>query len=456
MGRQLRLTNVQGGLMLVMLQISITKKKIKKVKLTPLLNYYGACMATENQASQQAGDDDDDERDFDEDNWMVNLFGINLEPDDGFSTKTSIFSTNQIFKSREELMEWAKNTARSIGYVIITKRTKTYVNGFVYKVILMCDRGGEDKSKDTSRSSGSKKNNCKFELEGKYSKKYDQWTLRVICDEHNHPPAEYLEGHPFARRLSDDEARLVEDLTRKNVAPRDILAILKERNENNVSTIKTIYNAQHKIRMAEQAGRTPMQVLMSLLHANNYVYEFTTGDSNELENLFFVHPKSWDIWRAFPHVLIIDATYKTNKYNKPFVQIVGVTSTQKTFSIGFVFMHREKEANYAWALNCLKSILDDCMQPRVIITDRELALINACGQVFPNATRLLCRWHIEQNILKNCRPSIRSQHDWDSFKSKWKLLVNSPTWVAYMENYKGLHSVLAKYPGVLKYIEQTW
>ncbi|KAI3508717.1 hypothetical protein L1887_23730 [Cichorium endivia] len=387
---------------------------------------------------------------------MVNLFGINLEPDDGFSAKTSIFSTNQIFKSREELMEWAKNTARSIGYVIITKRTKTYVNGFVYKVILMCDRGGEYKSKDTSRSSGSKKNNCKFELDGKYSKQYDQWTLRVICDEHNHPPAEYLEGHPFARRLSDDEARLVEDLTRKNVAPRDILAILKERNENNVSTIKTIYNAQHKIRMAEQAGRTPMQVLMSLLHANNYVYEFTTGDSNELENLFFVHPKSWDIWRAFPHVLIIDATYKTNKYNKPFVQIVGVTSTQKTFSIGFVFMHREKEANYAWALNCLKSILDDFMQPRVIITDRELALINACGQVFPNATRLLCRWHIEQHILKNCRPSIRSQHDWDSFKSKWKLLVNSPTWVAYMENYKGLHSVLAKYPGVLKYIEQTW
>nr|KAJ0216149.1 hypothetical protein LSAT_V11C300146980 [Lactuca sativa] len=62
----------------------------------------------------------------------------------------------------------------------------------------------------------------------------------------------------------------------------------------------------------------------------------------QLENLFFVHPTSWKIWRAFPHVLIIDATYKTNKYNKPVVQIVGVTSTQKTFSVGFALIHREK------------------------------------------------------------------------------------------------------------------
>lgn len=130
---------------------------------------------------------------------------------------------------------------------------------------------------------------------------------------------------------------------------------------------------------------------MSILHTNNYLYEFTTGDSNELENLFFVHPTSWKIWRAFPHVLMIDATYKTNKYNKPLVEIVGVTSTRKTFSVGFAFIHREKETNYTWVLNCVKSILDKCMHPRVIITDRELALINACETVFPDATRQLCR-----------------------------------------------------------------
>ncbi|KAL4574569.1 hypothetical protein LXL04_021403 [Taraxacum kok-saghyz] len=232
--------------------------------------------------------------------------------------------------------------------------------------------------------------------------------LKVICDEHNHPPAQHLEGHPFARRLSADETRLVADLTRKNVTPRNILSTLKDQNKNNVSVIKTVYNAQQKIRMDAQAGKTPMQVLMSHLHTNNYVYDFTTGDSNELENLFFIHPTSWNICRAFPHVVIIDATYKTNAYNKAFVEIVGMTSTQKTFSIGFVFMHNEQEPNYTWALNCLKSTLDECMQPRVIITDRELALINACRTLSlqPRAT------DIEEPVVqKNTRgrPSLKKQ-----------------------------------------------
>nr|GEU88363.1 hypothetical protein [Tanacetum cinerariifolium] len=160
-----------------------------------------------------------------------------------------------------------------------------------------------------------------------------------ICNEHNHLPAQHMEGHSYARRLSKDEYRLVEDMTKKNVPPRDILSILKAQNENNVSTIKYIHNAQYKIRKALQVGKSPMQVVMSFLHSKGYVHDFSTNDvTNELKALFFVHPTSFKIWRAFPHVLMIDATYKTNKYNMPFVKIVGVTCTGKTFCIAFTFI----------------------------------------------------------------------------------------------------------------------
>lgn len=186
---------------------------------------------------------------------------------------------------------------------------------------------------------------------------------------------------------------------------------------------------------------------MSLLHSNGYVHDFSTNDvTNELDALFFVHPTSFNIWRAFPHVVIIDATYKTNKYNMPFVEIVGVTSTHKTFCIAFAFISEEKTKNYKWVLECLKLTLNERMHPRVIITDRELALLNACEKVFPNATQLLCRWHISQNILKNCRPSITKKRDWDSFISAWNSLEDSPTCMSYLENYKQLQSVLENYP----------
>ena len=134
------------------------------------------------------------------------------------------------------------------------------------KVILICDRGGKYKGNgSSSRHTGTKKINCPFQLVGKYSLTHDYWTVKVICDKHNHEPAEDMEGHPYAMRLTENEIRLVEDSSRKNVQPRDILSILKKQNPENVSTLRTIYNAHRRFWATEHAGRTQIQVVMSFL-----------------------------------------------------------------------------------------------------------------------------------------------------------------------------------------------
>ncbi|GJT99111.1 FAR-RED impaired response 1-like protein [Tanacetum coccineum] len=46
---------------------------------------------------------------------------------------------------------------------------------------------------------------------------------------------------------------------------------------------------------------------------------------------------------------------------------------------------------------CLRSVMDGYMLPRVIVKDRELALMNAHDTAFPNAKGLLCRWHINRS-----------------------------------------------------------
>ncbi|XP_023753777.1 uncharacterized protein LOC111902140 [Lactuca sativa] len=166
-----------------------------------------------------------------------------VNSDEGHSVinTTSPFSTNMVFNTSEDLKNWAQNVARSLGYVIVTRRSKPNL------VVLMCDRGGIYTSKNSSRKNiFSKKINCPFNLAAKYSKANDFWTLRVICDEHNHEPAERVESHAYARRLSDEETRLVEELTKKNVKPMDILLALKEQNKNNVSSLQTVYNARQK------------------------------------------------------------------------------------------------------------------------------------------------------------------------------------------------------------------
>lgn len=352
-----------------------------------------------------------------------------------------------MFSTREILMEWVQNQARSLGYVIIIKRSKTKASGYVSKIILVCDRSGVYKG-TSSRDTGTKKINCPFELVANYYKTYDFWTLTVKNGEHNHQPAMFMEGHEFVKRLTKDECRLVAEMTDNNVPPRDILSTLKGRNEHNVSIITNIYNERYKHRSEKRAGRSQMQVVFEILHAKGYTYLYRTDDTtNELEDLFFVHPTSLKIWHAFPQVLMMDATYKTNKYNMPLLEIVGVTSTNSTFSIAFVLMDEEKESNYTWALNCLKSTFDGYDGPYVIVTDRELALMNACANVFPTSNRLLCRWHISENIKNNCKKPLKDT--WPSFKKAWEKLLGSSSRTEYLNNYANLESILVDYKGII-------
>ncbi|KAD4889091.1 hypothetical protein E3N88_21164 [Mikania micrantha] len=295
-----------------------------------------------------------------------------------------VWNTDKEFMSHDELVAWVKSRAVDNGYIVVTARSKKK-GDVVKKVWLVCDRGGEHKAVATCRRSGSKKIGCPFKLVGVYNEKRLVWQLEVRNDEHNHEAAQHLEGHPFVRRLSQDEQKMVAQLTEQHMDPRNILSTIKKQNPDNVSVIRDIYNAQQKIKNEKKVGTTPMQVLENLLHSKGYVY-YTREDpaTNAVEEVFFCHPKSYTYWRAFPHVLMIDATYKTNMYRIPFVQIVGVTSTHHTFCIAHAFITKEREDNYLWVIQKLKEMLDKCMEPRVIITDRDLALMNACKLVFPD------------------------------------------------------------------------
>ena len=94
-----------------------------------------------------------------------------------------------------------------------------------------------------------------------------------------------------------------------------------------------------------------MQVFMEFLDHNGFVHESRANAStNELEDFFFGHPTSLEIWRVFPNIMLMNATYNTNRYQLPLLEIVGVTPTNMTFCLAFVNMHKKK-SNYTWALD---------------------------------------------------------------------------------------------------------
>ena len=110
---------------------------------------------------------------------------------------------------------------------------------------------------------------------------------------------------------------------------------------------------------------------------------------------------------------MVDDTYKTNQFMLPLVHFVGVNCFNKSFSVCFMFISEEDEHQYHCAMQSSK----DCfgINPREFLTDKEEALQNAISVVFPEATNLLCIWHINKNIWKNCLDKFDKREQFDYF-----------------------------------------
>jgi histone-lysine N-methyltransferase SETD2 len=72
---------------------------------------------------------------------------------------------------------------------------------------------------------------------------------------------------------------------------------------------------------------------------------------------------------AYPEVLVMDCTYKSNRFSLPLFNIVGMTASNSTFFVAFTFLKHEREADYTWSLKQLRAYVGGNFSPKVVITD---------------------------------------------------------------------------------------
>jgi len=219
-------------------------------------------------------------------------------------------------------------------------------------------------------------------VSGYLSRKTKEWGLSILNGVHNHVTEPALEGHILAGRLKEDDKKIVRDLTKSKMLPRNILINLKNKRPHCMTNIKKVYNERQQIWKANRGDNKPLQYLISKLEEHSYTYfSRTQSESNKIEDIFWAHRTSVKLFNNFPTVLVIDSTYKTNMYKMPMFEVVGVTSTDLTYSVGFGF---EKEENFIWVLKMLRKLLTSKMNmPKVIVTDRDMSLMKAVENVFP-------------------------------------------------------------------------
>jgi len=144
--------------------------------------------------------------------------------------------------------------------------------------------------------------------------------------------------------MEDDKA-IVHDLTNSSVKPKNILTNLKKKRQESITNIKQVYNERHKFKKSKRGRRITLLGL----------------------------------------------------YKMPLFEIVGGTSTDMTYSVGFAFMTTEKEDNFTRALQMLlKFLKSNSDMPKVVVTNRDTTLMNAKETVFLDSSAVLCYFHLEK------------------------------------------------------------
>src|ERR1044072_752754 len=368
----------------------------------------------------------------------------------------------QIWATRDDLIHWVKEVATTNGWVMVTVRSSSGAGKSSREHIMFaCEKHGRYAPyKEEVDGTGTVKTSCPFRLKGRPTVKGAlSWKLRVMNQFHNHEPARDMVGHNYAGRLNYEEKLEVAKLAKSFVEPKRILGSLKDKNPANSTTISQVYGFLKRYRSSTRGSLTEMQLLLKKFEGFKYVhFEREEPGSDVVRDVFWAHPDSMKLFNTFSYVVIMDCTYKTNRYRIPLLEIVGLTSTHKTFSVDFCYMASESTDHYVWALECMKSLIaDNARLPKVIVTDRDLALLSASTECLPDATHLLCLFHINKCVLAKCKKIVGTDEFADWVMVKWKELVDAETeeqfqayWTQLFEMCKG------KYGDFTSYVSTTW
>lgn len=216
-----------------------------------------------------------------------------------------------------------------------------------------------------------------------------------------------------------------------------------------------IYNIRKELCWENLKGKRPIEALLEELQKGQYIFHYKTDSINRITHLFFAHPKSVEMLNLYPDLVLLDCTYKTNRFKLPLLNIVGSTCLNTTFYIAFYFFKYEDKESYVWALSYVKSLYNSSL-PKALVMDRDMALLGASRTVFPEAGRILCIWHVEKNVLIYVCREIREKEAQEEFMKKWMLMISSSTEEVYQKNWEDLQETYKQFPILLSYIQNTW
>jgi hypothetical protein len=339
-----------------------------------------------------------------------------------------------VFDSFEALESVCQAHAKSAGYAFTTHKSERRKGRWIKTLI--CKRGREYRSHNKEFDEDSRlraretfKIKCPVIINAK-EKVNGSWHLthRKEHSTHNHEPSG-VGAFPEHRRLNQDQKDTIKTHYTAGITTNHTATVLRDTDPSVTILKRDIYNITASIVRASRKGQSPPEALIAQLEAEKTrgetFFQWRQDEGGHIGMLFVADMRSIEYLNKHPDILLLDCTYKTNKFDMPLLDILGVDHHGSSFTIALCWLDQETEENYDEAIQHLVSLFRPSIWPSVVATDCELALIKAIERYFPaiHTKRVLCYWHIAKNIMANCKALFPTIERWEDFERECRNIV---------------------------------
>lgn len=109
-------------------------------------------------------------------------------------------------------------------------------------------------------------------------------------------------------------------------------------------------------------------------------FEYQICQNNKFKSAIYVSNVMQTYAEFFCDFVLVDTTYRRNRFNLPLVNVVGVNNLGKTIMLAFGMLNNETISSYTWFFRMLKH----CWQknPKVFISDEDESIHQGRSQYF--------------------------------------------------------------------------
>ncbi|XP_021762654.1 uncharacterized protein LOC110727401 [Chenopodium quinoa] len=172
--------------------------------------------------------------------------------------------------SSEDSLNGLDAVSINLGFILVKSSYNKTRDGQPYRY-LKCDRGRKSKLRELEnairKDTKTKANAFPFYIKIYYEFTTNSWKIRAKNDEigtHKHPMIVYQEGHRKISGLSPGAKKVVRDMTKSKVAPRNIMATIVEQFPDDHPNIRHMYNCRNDLRTEMSEGRGVVQQFLHL------------------------------------------------------------------------------------------------------------------------------------------------------------------------------------------------